>query len=199
MSDFKVIVITDPSYISDETTKIEKLLDCGVDYVHIRKPDWSLREVRDLIEGIPYSARKRLKLHGHFELLHEMNLGGAHLNRRNKTAPYTANKISRSFHTVKELDEATRYEYVTLSPIFDSISKSGYLSHFNIEKLHNFISGKNVIALGGVTPEKFLLLRQKGFSGAALLGYIWGDFEEKLRELKKSIEQIKTHIPCYNS
>lgn len=191
MSDFKVVVITDPGHVADEAAKIGMLLNCGVDYVHVRKPDWSLREVKNLIEDIPYGVRKRLKLHGHFELLHEMNLGGAHLNQRNKTAPYTAINVTRSCHTLEELKDISQYEYVTLSPIFDSISKSGYLSRFNLDNLSEIVSDKDVIALGGVSPDKFLLLRQKGFSGAALLGYIWsGDFAEKVAELKRSIDSI---------
>lgn len=71
----------------DEANKISLLLDAGVDYVHIRKPDWSLRDVRNLIEDIPYNLRSRLRLHGHFGLTAEMNLGGVHLNRRNPVAP----------------------------------------------------------------------------------------------------------------
>jgi len=31
-----------------------------------------------------------------------------------------------------------------------------------------------VLALGGVTPDKFEKLAELGFSGAALLGSIWG-------------------------
>lgn len=75
MSVFKVIVITSPGYVKNEASKITRLLDAGVDYVHIRKPDWTLRDVRNLVEDVPYPLRQKLKLHGHFELLNEMRLG----------------------------------------------------------------------------------------------------------------------------
>lgn len=195
MEKFLIIVITSDKTVDDEAKKIEALLRNGVDIIHLRKPDWSLREVRDLIESIDYRYRNRIRLHGHFELLNEMNLGGVHLNHRNPVAPATAKAVSRSFHSVDELESTAEFDYVTLSPIFDSISKSGYASRFDFGSIGDNIIGRRVVALGGVTADAFLSLYEKGFIGAALLGYIWnGDFERQLSSLKKSIEQIKLHI-----
>lgn len=173
--DFILIVITSPYRIKNEGNKIAELLNEGYDYVHIRKPDWTLGEVRTLIEEIPYRLRSRLKLHGHFELLSEMNLGGVHLNSRCKNAPSFCKSISKTCHTIEEIEglKDGEFEYVTLSPIFDSISKQGYMGKFDLGSISNKIRGKNVIALGGVTPDKYEILKEKGFSGAALLGYIW--------------------------
>lgn len=173
---FKKIAITWPGAVSNEASKIASLLEEeGYDYVHIRKPDWTLRDVRNLIEDIPYRLRRQLKLHGHFQLLSEMQLGGAHLNSRNPNVPDCALKLSRSCHTLSEIDDLSTngYEYVTLSPIFDSISKEGYRSQFKLDAISERIKGKNVVALGGVTPAHFKILEEKGFYGAALLGYIW--------------------------
>ncbi len=195
MEKFLIIVITTEKTVDDEAKKIEALLRNGVDIIHLRKPDWSLREVRDLIESIDYRYRNRIRLHGHFELLNEMNLGGVHLNHRNPVAPATAKAVSRSCHSVDELESTAEFDYVTLSPIFDSISKSGYASRFDFGSIGDNIIGRRVVALGGVTADAFLSLYEKGFIGAALLGYIWnGDFERQLSSLKKSIEQIKLHI-----
>ena len=195
MDKFLIIVITSDKAVDDEAKKIETLLRNGVDIVHLRKPDWSLREVRDLIESIDYRCRNRIRLHGHFELLNEMNLGGAHLNHRNPVAPATAKAVSRSCHSIDELERTAGFDYVTLSPIFDSISKSGYTSRFDPGCLRKDIAGRRVIALGGVTADSILPLYEKGFIGAALLGYIWnGDFERQLASLKRSIKQLKHHI-----
>ena len=62
---------------------------------------------------------------------------------------------------------------MTLSPVFDSISKQGYRSAFDPDSLRPWLEGKRVVALGGVTPERIPLLRDAGFSGAAMLGYFW--------------------------
>lgn len=167
------IAITKPEFIAGESQQIEQLLDHGFDFVHIRKPDASLRDVKNLIENIPYRLRKRLKLHGHFELLNEFNLGGAHLNSRCPVAPPAASHLSRSCHSLQEVEKAEGMDYLFLSPIFDSISKTGYKSAFNLDEIKGKIAGKNVIALGGVTEDKIPLLRNAGFIGAAMLGAAW--------------------------
>ncbi|MDE6382675.1 MAG: thiamine phosphate synthase, partial [Muribaculaceae bacterium] len=168
MDKFLIIVITSDKAVDDEAKKIETLLRNGVDIVHLRKPDWSLREVRDLIESIDYRCRNRIRLHGHFELLNEMNLGGAHLNHRNPVAPATAKAVSRSCHSIDELERTAGFDYVTLSPIFDSISKSGYTSRFDLASIGDDIIRRRVVALGGVTAESLLSLYEKGFIGAAV-------------------------------
>lgn len=186
---FITIVITSPDPTEDEAEKITRLLEAGVDFVHIRKPDNTLREVRDLIERIPYTLRRRLRLHGHFELVNEMNLAGVHLNRRNPSAPRNAASVTASCHSSEELKDCAGYDYVTLSPVFDSISKSGYRARFDLSEIAGDLQGRNVVALGGVTPDSFNLLKEKGFYGAALLGYIWqGDFEERLSRLREYVK-----------
>ncbi|HXD94336.1 MAG TPA: thiamine phosphate synthase, partial [Bacteroidia bacterium] len=67
-----------------------------------------------------------------------------------------------------------KYEYVFLSPVFDSISKTGYKSNFDLENLKPFLKKhKNVIALGGVNTKNIELIKQVGFSGAAFIGAVW--------------------------
>lgn len=186
---FLLIVITAPGYVENEAPKIVRLFEAGIDYVHIRKPDASLREVRELIEEIPYIHRKRLKLHGFFELVNDYNLGGVHLNRRCPKAPRNAAAVSRSCHSIEDLDNSESFEYVTLSPIFDSISKSGYRSNYNLTDIAENIAGKNVIALGGVTPENLPALKKYNFKGAAMLGSVWNDFDGFIKNFKR----------CYNT
>lgn len=190
---FIIIVITSPGYVAEEARKIRQLLASGVDYVHIRKPDSTLREVKDLIEDIPYDMRHRLRLHGHFSLVDEFNLAGVHLNHRNPEPPLNALSITRSCHMLSELDDLTACSYVTLSPIFDSISKAGYTTHFDLDKIAPTIGGKHVVALGGVTPRHFASLREHGFYGAAMLGYVWQeDFDRMITNLKEEIAKIKS-------
>ena len=64
------------------------------------------------------------------------------------------------------------------SPIYDSISKEGYLQHAAFSDRGTLADGISasrhpVLALGGVTPDKFSELAEWGFSGAALLGAVW--------------------------
>lgn len=177
-ANFKIIAITAPDTIPCEATRITAILRNGeADTVHIRKPDWDISSMRRLICAIPGELHARLRLHSHFELAGEFSLGGIHLNSRNPVAPEGISNISISFHSVEQLADAAHYEYVTLSPVFDSISKPGYHAAFDLDALRPLIEGKNVVALGGVTPGRFPLLREAGFAGAAMLGYFWKQYK----------------------
>ncbi len=169
-----IIAITAPGFVDGEADKISEILVSGkADLVHIRKPEWDAAQIGNLIEQIPESLRLRLKLHDHFELLEKYSLGGVHINRRNPVPPDGARSVSRSLHSVEQLPESDHYDYVTLSPIFDSISKQGYRSAFSLQEIAPHIRGRKVVALGGVTPDRLPLLRHAGFFGAAMLGHFW--------------------------
>ena len=45
----RLIAITTPKVTDDDTLIIERLLDKGVDTVHLRKPDSSIDECRELL------------------------------------------------------------------------------------------------------------------------------------------------------
>lgn len=174
-TEFFVIAITSQDSVPDEAEKISCLLRNGdADFVHIRKPLWREEEVAQLLDRIPSELHPRLKLHDHFRLLDSYALGGVHLNSRNPVSPVNANSVSRSFHEIEQLPLSKHYDYVTLSPVYDSISKAGYKSRFSLQELKPFLSGLRVIALGGVTPDKFPELKEAGFAGAAMLGHFFG-------------------------
>lgn len=186
--DFKIIIITLPTCddIRREAADITAMLRSGaVDFVHIRKPDETTRTVRALIEAIPQQFHCRLRLHGHFVLLNEFNLAGAQLGQRCPEAPKSARGISRSCHSTEELENCTGMDYATLSPVFLSISKPGYHSATSLSTVPPGMPCP-VIALGGVTPSRFEALAAGGYSGAAMLGWMWDKgsaLEVKLRRI----------------
>lgn len=188
----KIIVITLPdAVVENETEGITAMLESGViDRIHIRKPGMGADEMRKLIDGIPSGLHGRLTLHSNSELLREFPCIGWHFSDLRPDLPETGMR-SRSCHSPAEATEwAGKCDYVTLSPVFDSISKPGYLSAcFNpAEEFHCCQYGK-VVALGGVTPERFPRLKERGYHGAAMLGYAW----------KTEINQLIEELKCYNS
>lgn len=187
------IVITEPEAVPGEAAKIAALLEEGAaDLVHIRKPGWSATQVADLLANIPARLHPRLRLHDRHGLLRLFTgLGGIHLNSRNPVPDEGAKCVSASLHSLRELDTADCYDYVTLSPVFDSISKPGYASAFNLGTMPDALRGKRVIALSGVKPEHFRALRQAGFRGAALLGYVWDNFPQSLAPLRKHTALVR--------
>lgn len=178
-SRFKIIAVTLPDSRREEmrreTDCVVSMLLGGVDRVHLRKPGAPESYMRRFIETIPAPLRLHISLHSHHNLAIEYGCG-VHLNAANPLPPEGfAGTLSRSCHSVSEVEQHSPHtDYVFLSPIFDSISKPGYTSAFSPENLSGLLSRyKNVIALGGVTPEKFGILERYRFAGAAMLGRLW--------------------------
>lgn len=174
--DFLIIAITPEMPVADEAVKITQLLTAGgFDGVHLRHPRLSARDTASLVSGIPAGLRQRVRLHDHPDVAVRSGCG-IHLNSRttlDAIPPGVA--CSRSCHTLAEVAAcADSLDYVTLSPIFDSISKMGYRSRFDLDdpELRDVISLRRVVALGGVTPERLSMLHDAGFGGAAMLGAI---------------------------
>lgn len=173
------IVITLPTFFEGEATQIVRLLHSSVDLVHIRKPSASLEETERLVLEIPAEWRNRLVLHDHHCLAIKHHLHGIHLNSRNPIAPeHFTLSVSKSCHSLEEVrDQKNMFDYVSLSPIFDSISKQGYHAAFTKEQLlqahaQGIINAK-VMALGGVTFSRIAEVQAMGFGGAMILGDAW--------------------------
>lgn len=168
------IAFTSPNHEKDEARKITDILEKGeADIVHLRKPGFTLEEISKILSEIPDQWHCKIKLHDHFELLDTFSLMGVHLNSRNPYAPPGCYSISKSCHSLEEIDIQKNMDYLTLSPVYDSISKEGYKSNFDLEEIKEHLKKTKVIALGGVTPSKFDELKEAGFAGAAMLGYFW--------------------------
>lgn len=169
-----LIAITPEEPVNCESRKIDALLMAGWHRVHLRHPQLSRQEMHDILNQIAPEFHSRIVLHSHFDLAYEFNIGGLHLNHRHPTPPdgYTG-RISRSCHSIDEINRCGDMAYVTLSPIFDSISKTGYASAFSADALKAIDGcGTDVIALGGVTPEQTKHLKKYNFKGYAMLGAI---------------------------
>lgn len=199
----KLIAVTPELPHPHEIEYIITILDAGFDYVHLRKPDYTMPQLRTLIEEIPSKYHCRLKLHNHFLLAKEYDISGLHLNRRVHDVPQELShelKLSRSCHAAIELKDLNRYEYVLLSPIFDSISKRGYKSRFSQGDLTEIFkrpetNGK-IIALGGIMPTYLQQLSNLGFAGAAFLGYLFNS--NTTSDLTTKLTTIQNIIQCYN-
>lgn len=173
------IVITLPQFFDGEAGQIARLLRCSIDLVHIRKPQATAEQTEHLIQAIPQEYHTRLVLHDHHELAMKYHLHGVHLNSRNPLPPQGwKGSVSRSCHSLEEVKEwKDRCNYVSLSPIFDSISKQGYRAAFSAEELKKAkkegIIDHKVLALGGVTFRRMDEVLRMGFGGGMILGDAW--------------------------
>lgn len=192
------IVITSPGFLQGEADFIDRLFGHGLDRLHLRKPGADIGECRRLLDGISREWLPQIVVHDNFGLCREYGLGGVHLNGRNPTAPPNhEGSVSRSCHS---LEEISRYkgecDYLTLSPIFNSISKQGYMAAFGPGQLaaarDSGLIDRRVIALGGVTLENIPRVKELGFGGVAILGDVWqrmadGSVDEYLASLRKAL------------
>lgn len=175
----KIIAITTPKIIDEDTYIIKGLLDRGIDTVHLRKPESSISECRRLLATLDAQYRANIVIHDYHELYYEFSLRGIHINRNIVALPSGYNGLkSRSCHSLEEVVRyKSEYDYLLLSPIFDSISKVGYRSTFNEDVLQRAstsgIIDSKVIALGGVTLDKISYLKGLNFGGAAMVGAIY--------------------------
>ena len=130
----KLIVITRPDFFAEEAQWIATLMQAGDFILHLRKLSATLQEVKALLDDIPQQYYSRIVLHDHFELATRYNLRGVHLNNRNPKPPVGYEGcISRSCHTPQEGEQWTpKCVYVTLSPVFDRVSKEGSHASFPI-------------------------------------------------------------------
>ncbi len=178
----KLILLTPPDFFVEEDKILTALFEEGLDLLHLRKPGCEPVYSERLLTLLPESHRDQIVVHDHFYLKEEFNLRGIHLNSRNPDPPANyKGHISKSFHDIDTMKaEKRNFNYVFLSPIFDSISKSDYKAAFEMSVLEDAsargIIDKKVMALGGVTAENMKTIKELGFGGAVVLGDLWDRF-----------------------
>lgn len=196
----KLIVITSPQFIGGEASYITSMLQKGIDLVHLRKPESSPHDCAKLLDAIPEELHRRIVIHYHHCLCADYHLGGIHISpfQMNEQTHRCNGTISRSCHSIDEIASfKSSYDYLFLSPIFNSISKQGYHGAFSASQLQEAqqkgIIDNKVVALGGITANNLSIVKQLGFGGAALLGDVWQHAGTKKLDnhLNKLISQIK--------
>lgn len=205
----KLIIISNPVSVTKEFEIIHNLFNEGLECLHIRKPDYTETELKDFLSKINKEVLNKIVIHSHYSLAEKFHLKGIHFtNSFIKQTPENeisliiqkslSNKhsVSSSIHQINEIKNLNfNYDYVFLSPVFDSISKYGYKRKFNYSELSESLKKKEreikIIALGGVDEDNTSTALQMGFDGVALLGAIWNtetnNIINKFRKIQKLI------------
>ena len=187
---FALLIISPEQRLASEPRVLAQLFAAGLTTFHVRKPTWTRTELEAYLQAIPAQYHPRLVLHTHYELALEYPLKGIHLTTRAQQEPalgrllrqLRGRSISASLHSLAEVARhRRRYDYIFLSPIFDSTSKADYRSGFKLAEVQQALADwqqrrhyrPRVVALGGVTPATLGWVQQAGFAGAAVLGGIW--------------------------
>jgi thiamine-phosphate pyrophosphorylase len=204
----KLIVITDDVLRRDEVACWMEVLEAGVERLHVRKPKASREELEGLLNEVPLDWRKKLVIHYQAELAEQFELGGLHVsypdymdkfNRKGAKTLRTLNMpVSCSVHNWEEAkDIIDRCAYCFISPVFDSISKSGYPANGELKQVPAELRGEKIYALGGIDMNNAGEAINNGYYGVVALGYIWqGDEkrDKKVKEILKSINKEKALV-----
>ncbi len=186
----KIAVISSTEISSTKEIELmKKLFEEGLTLFHLRRPTYDYKRMKDYLSRIPEEYHNRIVIHSHHKLALKFNLKGIHLTSKIRKSKFkfwyvkrfvVAKKkqltVSTSLHHLAHLDSFDPlFNYVFLSPIFDSISKKDYQSGFNEFTLKKALekSKYTVYALGGVELENIEKVNDYGFSGVALVGSIW--------------------------
>jgi thiamine-phosphate pyrophosphorylase len=187
----QLIVISSPGARDGEFEAANEMLAAGLECFHLRKPGYTGQQYREALQEIKPAFLKRIMIHDHYQLAARFNVRGLHFSGEQlgklpeaalkeviRSARKRGLRVSRGVHSLEELNAAARlFDYLWLSPVFDSISKPGYPAAINPEEaavfLKTYTAACEIYALGGVDEENIPQLRNAGFHGLAVLGAIW--------------------------
>lgn len=197
----KLLVLTSEGEVKDEANVLNLLFDNGLMTLHLRKPLFEVEDYQALLDKINPEFHKRIVLHFNHELCGQYGLKGVHLQENTRltlnkkllsyVAGFKSNgySVSSSFHTPEEIEEAkVAFDYVLLSPVFNSISKIGYEGKgFNVRHLKS-----NVFGMGGVNEHTIQKTYNLGYQGGGVLGGIWNseDYLKSFKTIQKSCENV---------
>lgn len=206
----KAIILSAQKQVENEIDKVIEMFEEGMNTFHLRKPHYSFRKMKSYLDKVPYEFHNRIIIHSHHKLALKFNLKGIHLtskSRENKISNWFLLRrikkknpwiiISTSLHSISELETYNDlYDYVFLSPIFDSISKQDYHSGFKEFSLSSATRRSNykIVALGGVKLDNIAEAYKMGFWGCAFLGTIWNSEDplQSFKEIKAKCADFKS-------
>ncbi|HLP03889.1 MAG TPA: thiamine phosphate synthase [Paludibacter sp.] len=175
-----MILVTNPQPVPCEMEIINALFEKGLETLHIRKPDFDEGMVVDYISKIDNRFHRQVMIHSHYGLLDSFGLKGIHFTEKTKPLlPDFADKNcvkSMAVHELAGLEGVRAVDYILFSPVFPSVSKEGYSKEWDFDELKTKLSAKrnyNIVALGGITPDKLKSVWEMGFDDFAVLGSVW--------------------------
>mgnify|MGYP003610397082 CR=1 FL=1 len=182
-----MIVITNPISTANEISIIHSLFENGLELLHIRKPNFSVAEMKAFLLEIKSDFRQQLVLHSHHQLASGFGINRIHFTEKMRVETSEESlekrkekefKLSTSIHEMADFEKLSNvFDYAFFGPVFESISKPDYVSNLDFKK--ELMQRKNyktaLVAVGGITSERIKTALEYGFEEVALLGTIWNN------------------------
>jgi thiamine-phosphate pyrophosphorylase len=162
------VVVFSPSSEPDdrEVLAVKNMFKIGLQTYHLLKQRLSEENTIRFLNCFSKEERRGIIFHGPATLASEFDV---------KYWPAGQGII----HNFRELINAPCLPYLFLSPVFKSISKSGYGPGWKIEEIKEAIGGANspLYALGGIRTTNISIVRDLGFRGIGVLGAVWNSLD----------------------
>jgi len=204
-----LIIISPPDDHPDEPEVVGRVLQQSSATFHLRKPGQTNWQLSEYLKQVPANLHRRIMVHGHPRLLAQFDIKGIHFTEKARIGNHPRIRqtrhdhpdccLSSAFHRIADIPESDGlFDYILLSPIFDSISKPGYRAAFGHSDLKRFLSRTKhtVIALGGLDTQRAAMAASLRFNGIATLGAVWqtaASPEKAARQLSAVCLAIGTH------
>jgi thiamine-phosphate pyrophosphorylase len=202
----KIVVISQSKVIEDEHKIITQLFEAGLGTLHVRKPRLRTKQLIEYLDKIPHQFHNRIIVHSHHNLASKYNLLGVHYTRlhlepnfrnwwREKKLSFIKRKLIRtsSHNKLASLydERDIEYDYVFLSPIFDSITGK-YQSGFYEDSIKAAVqkTGLKIVARGGIDITRIEKVNELGLYGLALYSCLWNS-QDPLQEFLKIMHRCE--------
>jgi thiamine-phosphate pyrophosphorylase len=201
----QLLVVSHPRMIANEAEVINALFDEGLELFHLRKPTASENELTELLQNINAGNYSKIAIHQHHLMAENFGIKRIHFSEANrlgtteeKLKKWKAEKyvLSTSIHSINDHRSLSdNFSYTFLGPVFESISKPEYKpASAELIQLEEDKNRKiKIIAIGGITAEKIKMTEQANFDGAALLGTIWNDSINAIKNFKKCLQNVNMY------
>ena len=175
------ILLSSPEHHPHELDIIRAFLAVNDVLFHLRRYDWEEGQVADFLSQFTKVELEKIVLNHHHFLASEFGIQRLHFSEQDRSV-MDVEKLQRiadagfilstSVHEVETFNQLPEcFTYAFLSPVFDSISKSGYKAvSFELSERRKDMK---LIGLGGITKDNYKIVVEMGFDGVAFLGGIW--------------------------
>ena len=180
----RLLVVTDRRLAArDLASVVDDAVSAGARWVWFRDKDLERQErlalARQILAAI--GGRAVMTVGSDIGLAMELGLKAVHLSMAADVAEARQNLgaqalIGLSAHSLDDVARAKAMgaDYITLSPIFETMSKPGYGPCLGLGILRAATAlGIPIIALGGINPELVKAVMDEGVDGVAVMGGIY--------------------------
>lgn len=153
-----------------------------VEYVIFREKDIEIEKARELINKITQIVdKKKLIINSFFQIANEIDCHGVHFTYRDyfehNMKVNNGIKIGVSVHNENEirvLNEKENIDYIIYGHIFNTNCKKD-LESKGLEDLKKVVklSKKEIIPVGGITPENKIEIEKLGINKVAIMSYYY--------------------------